>query len=384
MSASRRRYLVWIIIGITVLGVVAYALWPRSVDVEVVAASKQTLTASIDADGIVRAHHRFVLAMPTTGVVERIDLDPGTAVMQGQVLGYFVPPAINAQQRDEISSRMQALQAAGQELTAQLDAARILVDQTKRRADRLGRLDNAGAVAREQVENARDAYEQALRQYESIRARQKAQQFEVAALQSVIRAGVGQRLPLRSPSTGVVLRRYEQSERTVLAGTPLIEVGDTTAMEVEIDVLSTDAVKVTPGMDVYLTGWGGSDTVVAIVDRVEPAARTKVSALGIEEQRVNIIARIPRCPAALGDGYRVEAAIVTSRTPNALCIPLGALIRQGSEWFVFVDDNGIARLRQVQLGVRNAMATSVVHGLRAGERVIMHPPESLVDGDRVK
>ncbi len=384
MTAPRRRFIGWIIGGIAAIAIAAVILWPRSTPVESVTVERKTLVVSIDADGIVRAHHRFTIAMPTTGVLERIDLDPGTPVEEGQILAYMIPPEINTQQRQEATARIESMRSAGDELSEQLEAAQILVDQTQRRADRLSRLDKAGAVAREQMENARDAYQQASRQCASIRARQRAHEFEVQALRSVLRSGPGQRIALRAPSRGVVLRRFEQSERTVPAGTPVLDIGDTTQMEVEIDVLSTDAVNVSPGMTVQLTGWGGRDAVYARVSRVEPAARTKVSALGIEEQRVNVVATISNCPAALGDGYRVEASIITSEQPDALCVPLGALIRQGTDWFVLVNDSGTARLRRVRLGARNTLNTAVAEGLAEGERVIIHPPETLEDGDRVK
>lgn len=384
MASSRRRYIGWIIGGILAVAIIALVLWPRSTPVESVAVERRSLVVSIDADGVVRAHHRFTIAMPATGVLERIDLDPGTPVEEGQILAYMIPPEINTQQRQEATARIESMRSAADELSEQLEAARILVDQTQRRADRLNRLDKAGAVAREQMENARDAYQQAVRQYASIRARQRAHEFEVQALRSVLRSGPGQRIALRAPARGVVLRRFEQSERTVMAGTPILDIGDTTQMDVEIDVLSTDAVNVSPGMAVQLTGWGGRNVVYARVNRVEPAARTKVSALGIEEQRVNVIATISNRPTTLGDGYRVEASIITSEQPRALCIPLGALIRQGAEWFVFVNDAGIARLRRVRLGARNNLNTAVTEGLAEGERVIIHPPETLEDGDRVK
>lgn len=384
MKASQHRYLGWSIAGVIALAVIAFALWPRAVGVETVVAIQGRLETSIDADGVIRAHHRFTLAMPVTGILERIEIEPGASVAAGQIIGFMVPPDIDERQRKEASSHVRSIEAAGVEYEEQLASLRTLVEQTRRRADRLGRLDKAGAVAREQVENARDAYEQATRQYEALRARQRAHGYELQAARSVLSARPGQRIPLRAPSDGVVLRRYEQSERTVLAGTPILEIGDTSAMEVVIDVLSADAVKVTRGMSVRLEGWGGTTPLQAVVQRVEPAARTKVSSLGIEEQRVNVIADIRDCPSALGDGYRVEAAIITSRVDNALCIPLGALIRRGSDWFVLVNADGVANMRAVQLGARNAMLTVVTSGLTRGERVIVHPPESLADGDHVK
>lgn len=384
MSLRKPRYLGWILTGIVIIVVLAVAFWPRPITVEQVVVARQAFETSIEADGLIRAHHRFSVAMPTTGILERLDIEPGDSVSAGQIIAHVIPPDIDARQREQALAHVRSLQSGAAELEQQIAALSPLIDQARRRAERMERLGQAGAVAREQVENAVDARTQLVHQAEALRERQRATAYEMQAARSVLAARPGQRVALKAPVGGVVLRRYEESERTVMAGTPIMEIGDTSRMEVVIDVLSADAVKVTPGLSVHLDGWGGSTRLRAVVRRIEPAARTRVSSLGIEEQRVNVIADLTEWPPALGDGYRAEASIVTQHIDAALCVPLGALVRQADQWYVYVNDSGSARRRSVQLGPRNALVASVRTGLQAGERVLIHPPETLEEGDRIR
>lgn len=376
-------------IGLIVLGslfvlLIAIALWPRATSVDLVTLRQEPFEHTIEADGIVQARERFVVAMPTTGVLERLQVEAGNPVVEGQVLGYIIPPEIDARQKEQALAHLRSLEEAVRELEQQVASVRPLVEQAQRRSARLDRLVQSGAVSREQTENAADAYRQLRHQAEALLARQQAMKYEVQAAASVLAARPGQRMPITAPVSGIVLRRHEQSERSVMAGTPIVEIGDTAQMEVLIDVLSIDAVKIKPGMPVHLDGWGGGRRASAIVRRVEPSARTKVSSLGIEEQRVNIVADLVDRPAALGDGYRVEASVVIQHFDSVLCVPLGALLRRGNDWGVFVNQNGRARLATIKIEARNAFVASVLNGLNPGQSVIVHPPESLQEGDRIQ
>jgi HlyD family secretion protein len=384
MSLRKPRHLGWILTGIVIVAIIAVALWPRPVSVEQVVVERRAFETSIDADGLIRAHHRFSVAMPMTGILERLDIEPGDSVSAGQIIAHVIPPDIDARQREQAQAHVRSLESGTAELDQQIAAISPLLDQARRRAERMERLGQAGAVAREQVENAVDAHTQLVHQAQALRERQRAIAYEIQAARSVLAARPGQRVAIRAPVSGVLLRRYEESERTIMAGTPIMEIGDASKMEVIVDVLSADAVRVVPGMTVHLDGWGGGTRLSAVVRRIEPAARTKVSSLGIEEQRVNVFADLTAWPPALGDGYRVEASIVTLHIDTATCVPLGALVRQADQWYVYVNDNGTARHRSVQLGPRNALVASVRRGLLAGERVLMHPPETLQDGDRIR
>lgn len=384
MKLRRSRYLGWIITAVIVVAAIAYALQPRAIKVEQVSVERQLLQTTIEADAIVRARERFVVAMPATGVLERLISEPGDSVVAGQIIGFVIPPELDQRQISEALARQGAMQAALAEVRQRLAALRPIVEQAGRRSERLDRLEDAGAVAREQAENARDAYAQMQHESDALGERERAAAFEVSAVRALLGSRPGQRVAIRAPVAGVILRRYEQSERTIMAGSPIMEIGSIAALEVVIDLLSADAVRVRPGMQVQLSGWGGDSMITAVVRRIEPSARTQVSSLGIEEQRVNVIADLKLQPRALGDGFRVEASVITHRAENALCIPLGTLLRDGDQWNVLVIDNGRLRRQQVTLGHRSALMASVTAGLRQGDRLVQHPSETLREGDRVE
>ena len=384
MRFKRPRHLGWIVMTVIVLGIVIYALIPKPRAVECVTAEPMMLIQSIDADGVIQVRDRFIVAMPVTGMLERIDIEVGAHVEPGTLLAYVVPPEIDERQRQEAVARVQSIETGAKEIQQRLAALRPLVDQSRRRAERSSRLGAEGALAKEQVENAQDAYEQLSREADALQARVEALGFESQAVRATLRARPGQRIALRSPSSGIVLRRYEHSERTLMAGMPILEIGDTTQLEVVVDVLSMDAVKVCPGMTVNVTGWGGDSILRGSVRRIEPFARTRVSSLGIEEQRVHVIADLLSASRGLGDGYKVEASIVRMQSNSLLTLPLGTLLRDPHTWFVFVVDQGRARRRDVKLGIRNARMTTVVSGLRRGDLVVQHPPEDLQEGDRIE
>lgn len=195
-----------------------------------------------------------------------------------------------------------------------------------------------------------------------------------------------ERVPLRSPATGVVLKRLRESEGPVQTGEPLLEVGDPRQLEVVAELLSADAVRVRPGMRVLFRRWGGDGALEGRVRRVEPAGYTKISALGVEEQRVNVVADFVPAPAqrpGLGDGYRVEAAFVLWQEPAVLQLPASALFQRGEGWSVFVVEGGRAHRRDVVVGQRNGLAAQVVSGVAEGEHVITHPDNVLEHGARV-
>jgi HlyD family secretion protein len=183
---------------------------------------------------------------------------------------------------------------------------------------------------------------------------------------------------------GTVLRVLEENERVVAAGMPLVELGDAKDLEIVIDVLSSDAVRIRPGTRVRIEDWGGSDSLRAEVRRVEPSAFTKVSALGVEEQRVNVIAELQEDAPGLGDGYRVEARIQVWQANDVLLVPVSALFRTGDSWAVFVVEDGTARRREIAVGERGGFHAEVRASLTEGETVVLHPGDRLTDGARVR
>jgi HlyD family secretion protein len=272
---------------------------------------------------------------------------------------------------------------------AERDRAAAALEQARDTSKRREQLNEAGLLSREELESSRTAVVTAastLRAAEAAVA-QAAHQVDVARarLQSPARSG-GRAIDVRSPVPGVVLKRMHESEAVVAAGEPLIEIGDPSRIEIVSDLLSTDAVRVKPGSAARIEDWGGGTPLEARVRLVEPSGFMKVSALGVEEQRVNVILDLVDAAAAraLGDGYRVEVRIVMWESDDVLTVPTGSLFRRGDQWAVFVVAGNRAELRSVELGHRNSDAGEIVKGLEPGDQVVLHPPDTLEDGARVR
>jgi HlyD family secretion protein len=399
VKITKRRLL----LGFTLAAALAacvVAFLPRPAAVETAAVARAPLAETIDEEGRTRARDRFTVAVPTAGRLERVALRAGDPVARGQEVAVLRLAPLDAREREAGTGHLRAAEALRREALEISARAAAESAQATRDRERVEQLQAKGYVALQELEQARSAEVAAARAAEAARFRVEAAASEVAVAKAALvggedAPGEGRRLALRAPEDGRVLRVLEQSERVVPAGTPILEVGDPSRLEVVIEVLSADAVRVRPGMPVRLGGWGGDATLPAVVRLVEPAAFTKVSALGVEEQRVNVIADLAAPPGPLGDGYRVEARIVTWSAPAVLTVPPSALFRApaassaaagaGADpgWAAFVVADGRARRRAVVPGRRGAAAVEIVSGLAAGERVVVHPPNDLRDGARV-
>ncbi len=402
MKITGRR-LVLAIIGAAVIGVTVVALLPKPLPVETAPAAAGPLTVSIDEEGRTRARDRYTVAAPTAGRLDRIALRDGDPVTRGQALAVLHLAPLDPREREAAEGKLRAAEALRRESVENLARAKADADQAARERERAEQLHQKGYSALQELEQARNAETAALKSAEAARFRVEAAASEVAVAKTALLAGEEgaaderRRVTLRAPVDGRVLRVLEQSERVVAAGTTLLEIGDASRLEVVIEVLSSDAVRVRPGMPVNLAGWGGEGTLPATVRTVEPAAFTKVSALGVEEQRVRVIADLTGTPGQLGDGYRVEARIVTWAADAVLKVPASAMFRRAAgsgdqaasapgearDWAVFAVSDGRARLRPVAPGHRTAAEVEVLKGLAAGERVVLHPPNELRDGARV-
>jgi HlyD family secretion protein len=283
--------------------------------------------------------------------------------------------------------------------------ARATLDQSRRSTERAERLRAAGTLSAEAFEEAQLALTLARREADAARESAAAAAHEVDVARAALIAArtgasaadervsdasadagcaAGPCIEVRAPVAGSVLRVIEESERIVLAGAPLVEIGDPGRLEIVVDVLSTDAVRIRPGADVWIEQWGGDRPLRGKVRRIEPSAFTKISALGVEEQRVNVIADLVEGAAGLGDGYRIEARIVVWESPDVLRVPASALFRAGEAWAVFAIEDGRARRREIELGERGSAQAEVRAHLVEGERVILHPSDRLADGARVE
>lgn len=378
--------------GVAAVGaIVAVALWPRATAVDLAAVSRASMRVTIDEEGETRVRDRYVIAAPVSGRLQRIALEPGDPVQCNDAVAGLVAadaPLVDARSRLELESAVAAAAEAVSIARAERDRAAAALDRARASERRLANLVEIGAVSREDYESSQTAQTTstlAVQAAEHAVTRATAD-WQAARTRLMTPAHRGAVVTIRAPSSGVVLRRLRESETVVMAGEPLIEVGDTGQIEVVSDLLSSDAVRVQPGAAVSIERWGGAQPLAGIVRRVEPSGFLKVSALGVEEQRVNVIIDFAdqQAAAQLGDGYRVDVRITIWQGDKVLTVPIGALFRAGADWAVFVVDDGRARLQRVTVGERNDRVAQIVDGVTPGELVIVHPPDTVVDGARVQ
>jgi HlyD family secretion protein len=370
-----------------------------AVPVETAEVTRGPLRVTVDEEGETRVKKRFVVAAPTAGRLLRIELDEGDAAPAGTIVARLEPAPLDPRDEAGARARLQAAEAQKSAAQARVALADAGLAQARRDAGRAERLREAGATSAEAFELARLKRIEAEQELEAARYAAEAADFEVAAARAALMAtrtpspraaaesdgcaGAVPCLDVRAPVAGTVLRIHEESERIVPAGAPLLELGDPSDLEIVVDVLSADAVKIAAGAEIEVEDWGGERPLHARVRRVEPAGFTKISALGVEEQRVNVIGDFVDPPGALGDGYRVEARIVVWQGDDVIRVPGSALFRRGDDWHVFVVERGAARLRKVEVGHRGGFESEARAGLEPGERVVLHPSDRVQDGARV-
>ena len=383
----RRTLLTAVTAGGTLL--VWLILRPTPLLVEVGTATRGSMRVTVDEDGETRAHDRFVVASPIPGRMLRVGLEDGDAVRKNDIVAVIEPLPLNQQQREEVLARIAAAEAARREADARAEHAREDFEQSQRDRQRAERLGREKVISAQALEQARNAEVTSGEELEAAKFNATAAGFQAnvarAGLLGIDAGAARQKvISLRSPVAGRVLRVIEKSERVVQAGAPVVVLGDSGKIEVVSDVLTTDAVNIRPGAPVFLEGWGGDHALRACVRLVEPGGFTKISALGVEEKRVNVIADFVDSPDGLADGYRVEARIVTWESTDVLKIPGSSTFRDREGWSVFVVENGRARRRGVQIGHRNQSEVEVLGGIASGVQVILHPSNELADGVRVR
>jgi HlyD family secretion protein len=389
-----RRHLAAALALCLVAAVVTLALRPAALEVETAVAAVGPLRVTLDEEGETRVHDRYVVSAPVAGRVLRVILEPGDRVEAHRTtLATFRPVAaglLDDRTRSELQARVAAAQAALNAARVDDERARAQRDQAERDWARARQLVAAGAVSREKVE----ATELALTTWRKtvdragamVRAAEADLRLARASLMTPDREGGGAAIVLRAPIDGVVLRVLRQSEAVVPQGEPILEVGDVAKLEVVADFLSTDAVRIRPGRRALISRWGGTEEFGGRVRLVEPAGFTKVSALGVEEQRVNVIVDIDG-PAVsttrLGDRFRVEVRVVVWEAARVVKVPLGSLVRDGDQWSVFVLREGRAVQTRVDVGQRNEVDAEIRSGVSAGTTVVAFPGSGLADGVRV-
>lgn len=392
-----RKRIAFTLLAAGAAGLLFIALRPSPVRVELARAERGPLQVTVDEDGKTRVRDRFIMVAPVAGRVERIALHQGDRVEAGALAARIHPLPLDPRTRAEAGARLDAAEAEKRAADARVEQARAALEQARRVANRARHLSAAGTFSPQEREVAELEETTSEKELEAASFAAKAADYNVQAAKAALLApdhedtalvgpcneGKGTCIELRSPIQGSVLRVAEESERVVAVGTPLIEIGDASALEIVIDVLSIDAVKVKPGAHVLIDDWGGEGTLHARVRLVEPSGFTKLSALGVEEQRVNIVADFVEPPDSLGDGFRIEARIVVWEGSDVLKIPASALFRRGNAWNVFVVAGGTARAREIDVGHRSTRDVEVLHGLEVGQSIILHPGDQVGEGVRV-
>ena len=385
---TSRRTLAWAGTAIIVLAIVGYVLKPAAVDIDVGVVTAGPLRVTVDEDGRTRVRDRYLVTAPVAGRLQRIALREGSLVRRGDIVAWMAPLPLDATTREQTTARILSAEALYREAGVRVNAARTAAAQAKKDADRGTALLAAGGIAPAQHEQAVLAERVARNDLAAAESRERAAAAEVrgarAALTPVTSAGLQTSVPVRSPTAGRVLRIPDQSERVIAAGSPILELGDASALEVVVDVLSTDAVRLHPGDDVEIVEWGGDQPIHGSVRTIEPSAFTRVSALGVDEQRVNVLIDLPQRPESLGDGFRVEARMTVWEAPKVITAPSSSVFQRGESWRVFVIDGGRAHLRPVQIGHRTDASVEIVSGLTPGTKVVLFPSDKIGDGVRVR
>lgn len=380
--------------AIAMVAALAWAFAPRPVEVEIATVTQGRFEQAIEEDGRTRLKERYTVSAPVAARLARIALREGDRVTAGDTVATLTPvmsPMVDERSVREATARLKAATAGVERATARVERAKVSMEEARLEQQRTEQLAREGFVAPSRLDTTRLGLMATRRELEAANAeREMAVQEQAqagAALQPATANGKSAHpFAVQSPVSGVVLRIAQPSAATVAAGAALIDIGDPARMEVVCELLTPDAVQAQPGRRAVIERWGGPP-VEARVRRVEPAAFTKVSALGIEEQRVNVlidIANPPEVWRTLGDGFRVGARIITASVEQAVLVPTGALFPHGEGMAVYRLDGRRARLQPVDVAARNATVAWVRDGLVPGQAVVVYPPAVLADGRRVQ
>ncbi len=402
MTWLRRLFLLLVIGG--VIAALAMAMMPKPVLVDTAVIERGPLVVTISDDGRTRIRERYVVSAPLGGRLVRISLDPGDQVVAKETLLTTIEPTdpalLDPRAAAQAAALVKAAEARVSLANPRLASAREAMNLQETEFGRLQKLAEKKAVASQEFDKQEVAFHQAENDYSAAKFEVEIAEFELEQAKAALlrtsntdsnpesaSESTEWNFPITSPVSGRVLRVFQESATIVSAGDRILELGDPTDLEVEVDVLSTDAVRIPPGARVMLKEWGGDKPLDARVRLVEPAAFTKISALGIEEQRVNVIIDFVDPPEArplLGDAFRVEADIVRWESDDVLTVPTGALFREAGQWAVFVISKDKATLRPVELGHRNDDDAEILSGLQQGDSVILYPGDRVAAGTIVQ
>lgn len=394
---QRRRKGWRYVVGAVLVALIVAGMWPSPLPVETAVAERADLIVTVNEEGVTQVRHRYVVSSPVSGQLRRIDLKPGAVVEAGRTVLAVLEPAsgdiLDARSRAQAEARVRAAESQVAQAEAYRDRAAAAAELAKTEAARQRVLAKDRLVSQQELDVAENRERTAAQEDRAAVFALQVARYELEQAQAVLERGEAgpadqaALMSITSPVSGRVLRVFQESARVVAGGTALLEVGDPADLEVRVEVLSRDGVAIAPGAPVWLEQWGGPDALEARVRLVEPAAFTKISALGVEEQRVNVLADLVTPVAerpTLGDGYRVEARIERAKRDAVLLVPAGALFQRAGQWLTFVVDGSTAEERSVEVGLSNGVKTEVRSGLDEGETVVVYPGDRITDGGRVK
>lgn len=391
-----RRFLGWAIVAAVVAAGIWYGMQPQPVLVDAVTVTRGPLRVTIQEEGRTRVVDRFVVSAPVTGTARRLRFDVGDRVVRGQqllLLDPVAPVVLDPRRRAEARALVAAAEARLQAAGDSVESAKADTAYWETELARVEQLFAAGTIARQRVDSAEASERKARAVLRAAESQVGVAEHEIEAAKSALEFSATQpskpaeTVVVRAPVAGEILTIHRESEGVIREGAPILEIGDARGIEVVVEALSTDAVQLGPGTKVLLERWGGARPLEARVKLVEPTAFTKISALGVEEQRVLVLADIVSPPEEwerLGDGYRVEASFVLWESEDVLRAPASSLFREGDGWAVFAVEEGFAVRRGVEVGERNGLAAEVLGGLSAGDVVIAHPDAAISEGIEVE
>ncbi len=396
--AKLLRRLLWPVLGAGVLSLLVWGFWPVPIEVNTTVATVGSLAVTVEEDGVTRIREKYTVSSPVTGKLMRIQLHPGDEVVKGETVLATVTPAdpvlLDARAKREAQARVNAAEALVLQAQAVYQRAGNQREIARHTFDRIKIATSKGAVTQQDFDEAEHNLRIAEADLRAAESGLDVAGFELDLAKAALRyveadddeppdAGL---LEIVAPTSGKILRVMQESTAVINPGTEIIEIGDPAELELVVDVLSDDAISIKPGAEVVIEQWGGNHDLNGIVRLVEPSAFLKVSALGIEEQRVNVVVDFIsplEDRVRLGDGFRVEAKIITEKTDEVLKVHQGALVRENEQWFVFQVIEGRARRIQVELGNWSATEVQVLNGISAGDVLVLYPSDRIVDDARI-
>jgi HlyD family secretion protein len=398
MNAARRRFVFWAVLGAALTAGLIYAFRPQAVPVDLATVTAGRLVVTVDEEGETRVHDVFELSAPVTGRVRRIDAEVGDPVVANQTVVAEIEPIdptlLDVRTEAQAQAALRAAEANKALAEAELAEAQAEFEFAEGELKRARRLREEKTISERELDDATRRYKTTRANVATARSGLEVRRFELERARAQLMSPVHSQsthldckcVPLLAPVSGSILRVLHKSEGVVEAGAPLVEIGNPGDLEIVVDYLSSDAVKISPGQRAMIEQWGGGETISASVRRVEPSGFTKVSALGIEEQRVNVIMDFTSPREAwqrLGHGYQVEARVVLWEGTDVRKLPLTALFRSGDQWAVFLHEKGRAHLRVVKVGRRSRLEAEIVEGVDTGDRVVVSPSDRISDGVRI-